>query len=143
MQPVDSSLKTNKQRERYTLATRRKFLYVGIVALLYPLLRFIGYNVPRKPKRIEINSPVPGSGVLANNEFLLFDRDENSWAVSRRCTHLGCKITFHEEGNYLECPCHQSRFTPQGEVIRGPAKEKLTVYSVEKRNTPPYYVVTI
>ena len=121
--------------------TRRSLLVMGVLALLYPFLRFLGYNIPRQPKRIEISSPLPASGVLVNSDFILFDRADKAWAVSRKCTHLGCKLNFHEIGNYLECPCHESRFTPAGELLNGPAKEHLTVFPVEKRDVAPYYVV--
>lgn len=121
---------------------RRYLLALGLLALAYPLLRFIGYKVPRKPRMIEVNSRPPVSGVLSSTDFILFDRESAAWAVSRKCTHLGCKVNFHEQGNYLECPCHQSRFTPDGKVVRGPAKAGLTVYAVEKRDTAPYYIIT-
>ncbi len=122
---------------------RRTLLGLGLAALLYPLWRFVGYRVPRKPMRIEINTRPSLSGVLVRSNLVLFDRREGVWAVSRKCTHLGCKINFHEVENYFECPCHQSRFTPMGKVLRGPAKLPLTTYGVQKRDTAPYYIVTI
>lgn len=121
---------------------RRYLLTLGLLALTYPLLRFLGYRVPRKPRTIEVNSRPPVSGVLSSADFILFDREGSTWAVSRKCTHLGCKVNFHEQGNYLECPCHQSRFSANGEVVRGPAKDNLVVYQVEKRDTAPYYIIT-
>lgn len=109
--------------------------------MLYPLLRFIRYEVPRRPKLIELHNQVPVSGVISHNDFILFDGEDGCWAVSRKCTHLGCKINYHEQDGILECPCHQSRFSPAGNVLHGPAKQHLTVYQVEKRDTAPYYVV--
>lgn len=122
--------------------TRRAVLAGGLLALLYPLLRFIGYEVPRRPKLVEINSQRPTNGVLSHNDFILIDGEGGCWAVSRKCTHLGCKINYHEKDGVLECPCHQSRFSLEGTVLHGPAKHHLTVYPVEKRDTAPYYVVT-
>lgn len=122
---------------------RRRLLGLGLLALLYPLLRFIGFRVPPKPRKIEITTAAPANGVLVHSEFILFDRDGTSWALARKCTHLGCKVNFHEQGNYLECPCHQSRFSPEGKVVHGPAKIDLSTYAVEKRDTAPYYVVTL
>lgn len=123
--------------------SRRRLLAMGALTLIYPLLRFINYRVPRKPQKIEISTTAPAGGVLTHGEFILFDRGDAAWAVSRKCTHLGCKINFHEQGNYLECPCHQSRFSPAGKLVRGPAKVDLAVYPVEKRDVAPYYIVTI
>lgn len=121
---------------------RRYLLALGLLTLAYPLLRFIGYKVPRKPRIIEVNSKPPVSGVLSTTDFILFDREGTTWAVSRKCTHLGCKVSFHEQGNYLECPCHQSQFSADGKVVRGPAKTNLAVYPVEKRDSAPYYRIT-
>lgn len=118
-------------------------LVLALLALALPLLRFIGFKVPRKPRIIELSSAAPASGVVTHAEFILFDREGRTWAVSRKCTHLGCRVGYHELGNYLECPCHQSRFTPEGAVVHGPAKVNLTIYPVEKRDVAPYYVVTI
>ena len=123
--------------------TRRRLLWLGMLALCYPLLRFIGFRVPAKPRRIEINTTTPASGVLVHTDFLLFDRDGASWALPRKCTHLGCKVNFHEEENLVECPCHQSRFTIDGKVIHGPAKKDLVKYHVEKRDTAPFYIIVV
>ena len=138
---VDQSGSKTELRKK-KLQTRRTVLATGLLALLYPLLKFIGYEVPRRPKLVEIHSSKPTNGVLSHNDFILFDQKDGCWAVSRKCTHLGCKINYHEKDGVLECPCHQSRFSPGGTVLHGPAKDHLTVYSVEKRDTAPYYVVT-
>jgi nitrite reductase/ring-hydroxylating ferredoxin subunit len=122
---------------------RRTLLGLGLLALVYPLLRFVGFRVPTKPRKVEISTTAPANGVLIHSEFILFDRDGMSWALARKCTHLGCKVNYHDQGNYLECPCHQSRFSPDGKVMHGPARIDLTTYTVEKHNTAPFYVVTI
>jgi Rieske Fe-S protein len=122
---------------------RRSLLLFGLFLLLYPLLYFAGYRIPRKPKKIEINSKVSATGIHTTKDIILFDQGGKSWAVSRKCTHLGCRISFHEVEGYLECPCHQSRFTRDGLVMHGPAKKALQVYEVEKHDQPPYYVISI
>lgn len=37
------------------------------------------------------------------------------------CTHMGCQTGWELSGGYWECPCHGSRFNPDGSVLRGPA----------------------
>ena len=130
-------------RNHFGSPGRRRLLAMILAVLLYPLWRFIGFRVPRKPKIIDISTRPSTSGVLVRPELVLFDRPDGVWAVSRTCTHLGCTIHFHEMENYFECPCHQSRFTPQGKVLRGPAKRPLPIYKVEKRDSAPYYIVTV
>lgn len=127
---------TNPKRRQY-------LLYLGCLSLLYPALKFIGFKVPKKPTFITINKHVPVTGYLVKNDFILFDTKDNCWALSRRCTHLGCKLNYHEEKNILECPCHQSQFNAQtGKVVRGPAQKPLIFLPVEKKETSPIYVVT-
>ncbi|MGW8195647.1 MAG: QcrA and Rieske domain-containing protein, partial [Desulforhopalus sp.] len=90
-----------------------------------------------------IDRPVSGTGFLINADFILFDRDNRCWALTRTCTHLGCKLNYLEEKNILECPCHQSQFNAEtGKVLRGPAKRSLSFLEVEKRQDNPLYVVT-
>lgn len=124
--------------------SRRKFLtFLGTLAFLYPVLQFAGFKIPRKPTYVKINKPVTSSGFLVTTGFILFDRDDNCWALSRKCTHLGCKLNYHEDSDILECPCHQSRFNVEtGEVVQGPARKALTFLPVEKRQDDPLYVVT-
>ncbi len=49
-------------------------------------------------------------------------------AVLLRCTHRGCKV--QPAGDLLECPCHGSRYTITGEVVKGPAPRNLRPYPV-------------
>ena len=99
-------------------------------ALLYPLFRFTDFTVKPKPRHIKVAAPLPVSGFHAERDFILFAREEQAWAVSRTCTHLGCRINFLEDKQLIECPCHQSRFTVQGKRLRGPAERNLPVYEV-------------
>jgi glycine/D-amino acid oxidase-like deaminating enzyme/nitrite reductase/ring-hydroxylating ferredoxin subunit len=51
--------------------------------------------------------------------------DGSLHAVSLRCTHLGCLLRFNAAEHSWDCPCHGSRFAPDGTVLEGPAIKPL------------------
>lgn len=71
----------------------------------------------------------PGSGAVVRvggrRCAVYRDEDGTAHAVSARCTHLGCLVSFNEAETAWECPCHGSRFGIDGEVLHGPALRPL------------------
>jgi glycine/D-amino acid oxidase-like deaminating enzyme/nitrite reductase/ring-hydroxylating ferredoxin subunit len=59
------------------------------------------------------------------------DEEGSLHAVSLRCTHLGCLTRWNDADRSWDCPCHGSRFDPDGNVLAGPAAKPL-----EKRDPP-------
>lgn len=106
--------------------------FVIFFALLTPISKFINFSSPRKPKLVRVNRALKEAGFIIEPDFILFDIDDEPVAVSRTCTHLGCKLNYHELEKMLICPCHQSRFSKMGKRLAGPAQLDLPIFSVEK-----------
>ncbi len=64
-------------------------------------------------------------GPLGDQKAVYRDGEGNLHAVSARCTHLGCIVSFNPAETSWDCPCHGSRFSVDGEVLQGPAVKDL------------------
>jgi len=117
-------------RRQFLTRLLKGSLAVAAAALSYPLLRFSAFKVKPQPRYIVIKKQIPVGGSYTEHDFILFLFDQGPVAISRRCTHLGCRVLYRQELDLIECPCHQSRFTVTGERISGPAKDNLAVYPV-------------
>ena len=47
-------------------------------------------------------------------------------ALASTCTHQGCTIAWQED--LFACPCHGSKFNPDGSVVIGPAEQALEIF---------------
>jgi cytochrome b6-f complex iron-sulfur subunit len=78
-----------------------------------PLLRRLG-----PPARFP-----EGTTFLAEERVFVLRSENRLRALSAVCTHLGCTVDRAEEG--FHCPCHGSRFDPDGRNVSGPAPRAL------------------
>ncbi|MFH8976538.1 FAD-dependent oxidoreductase [Streptomyces sp. NPDC017890] len=87
---------------------------------------FVGDRLRPAPP-VDALPPGEGAVVRAGGDRLAVYRDEAGalHAVSPRCTHLGCLVSFNAAERAWECPCHGSRFGTDGKVIEGPATKPL------------------
>ncbi len=122
--------------------TRRDFLKFTTTSLLSAagllglggLIRFLDFQTEAPPKRIiDLGSsskyPAGSRTLLPDVPAVLLSTEQGFTALSLVCTHLGC--TVEPSANGFQCPCHGSRYGPQGEVQRGPSRRPLQALQVE------------
>jgi cytochrome b6-f complex iron-sulfur subunit len=76
--------------------------------------------------------PVNSVTYLQDQQVYIVRATEGFYAVSAVCTHLGCITQWKPEANQIACPCHGSKFTPEGAKIAGPAPAPL-----------PHFLITL
>ena len=100
---------------------------------------FFADRLTRRARATPLNLQ-PGEGKVVSERLrqIAVSRDVDAQgadggyvAVSARCTHLGCIVNWNDAERTWDCPCHASRFAPDGTVLQGPA-----VHPLEPRGTP-------
>ena len=120
-----------------TSRTRRKFLkgivLVGAWSVLLWKFLVPGQVSPKKPLLEVKKSEIPPRGALVyrNSRVAVIRREEEIYALSLVCTHLGC--TVNVTPNDLVCPCHGSVFDREGMVLKGPSNKPLERLEVREQ----------
>ena len=99
--------------------------------------------VPMASRKFRVTLPetlAPGEPFTPPGRSVAIFRDAEGavYAVSRVCTHLGCLVKSQADG--FQCPCHGSRFAPDGSVVKGPAPKALAWLAVSKVATGTYLI---
>jgi glycine/D-amino acid oxidase-like deaminating enzyme/nitrite reductase/ring-hydroxylating ferredoxin subunit len=96
-------------------------------------LRFFADRLRRRSRASSSPGPGEGSVVSVHGRQVAVSRDDDGalHAVSARCTHLGCIVDWNPAERSWDCPCHGSRFAPDGTVLQGPA-----VHPLQRREAP-------
>jgi glycine/D-amino acid oxidase-like deaminating enzyme/nitrite reductase/ring-hydroxylating ferredoxin subunit len=91
-------------------------------------MRFVGDRLTKRGER-PIHDLAPGEGDIVRHEGEKVagyrDDDGTLVAVSPVCSHLGCQVNWNRAERSWDCPCHGSRFAPDGDVLQGPAVHRL------------------
>lgn len=122
---------------------RRDVLGLSSLWAAASALVFAAFGMLRLPKAAVLSSPSkkfrvtlpetlpPGEPYVPPGRAVAVFRDaEGVWAISTVCTHLGCIVKAGPQG--FECPCHGSRFAPDGTVTKGPAPRALPWLQVSR-----------
>jgi glycine/D-amino acid oxidase-like deaminating enzyme/nitrite reductase/ring-hydroxylating ferredoxin subunit len=76
-----------------------------------------------------VDAIAPGAGgvIQRGKQKIAVWRDDDGTphALSAKCTHEGCTVTWNNADRTWDCPCHGSMFERDGRVRHGPAVEPL------------------
>ncbi len=128
---------------------RRRFLSQAVMGfgLLFGMgtlaVRFFQFLMPSTSRnRVEAvligsDAQLPVGEVramdLGGHKIMVLRTDEAVVAFSRRCTDLGCLVSWNKEQEQFVCPCHQGVFDKTGRNIAGPPPRPLDRYEVVAR----------
>jgi len=80
--------------------------------------------IPKEPSDVGVDE---GAVVIVKGQRAGAYRDHEGCLhlVDTTCTHLGCEVEWNHGDRTWDCPCHGSRFSYNGHVVEGPAKDPL------------------
>jgi cytochrome b6-f complex iron-sulfur subunit len=126
------------RRDFFSMAWKGLGIIAGLEALgIITAYFFSGKNKnTAAPKRLIEAGPVDSFGLnsvsafMGGRFYLARQQDGGFIALSLRCTHLGCAVSWEEKQKRFICPCHSSAFDISGEVLNPPAARALDYYPV-------------
>jgi cytochrome b6-f complex iron-sulfur subunit len=142
-EPVKKGNEANTPYGQDGGASRRDFLNeiafsaLGIAAIGSAVVtyRYLSPNVLfEPPTTFRAGSPdlYPVNSVtyLPDQQVYIVRTESGFYAVSAVCTHLGCITQWKPDLNQIACPCHGSKFKPEGLKIEGPAPRPLPHFQI-------------
>jgi cytochrome b6-f complex iron-sulfur subunit len=137
MEMADKNPESKLPKDEAELSRRQFFVKVGVgsVAVAGCGTALFGYqfltpNVLFEPSPI-VNAGTPDSyppdSVTLDPDKAIYvvHSPQGFYALSAICTHLGCLTAWKQELGIIACPCHGSKFRPDGTKIEGPAPRPL------------------
>ncbi len=101
---------------------------------LYSPKRFKNFKISQTPTKHLLHPNIAVQIKTGESKILNLDGQKAAvyknekgrvFAVSAVCTHMGCTVGWNNKEKTWDCPCHGSRYKPDGEVIHGPAVKRL------------------
>ena len=84
----------------------------------------------RAPAAVSIPPDFPAGLSIIGSAVVSREPGGRVRAFAARCTHLGCRLD-RVAGDRVVCPCHGSRFRPDGSIEAGPTSRPLTPLRLE------------
>ncbi len=93
----------------------------------YPYYLVKGHLQKAEAESVREIKPGEGRIIRENGARIAACRDQDGGLHKRSaiCPHMGCVVRWNQAESTWDCPCHGSRFKPDGDVISGPAESPL------------------
>lgn len=117
------------ERRKFLSWAAKGSLAVAVIAAVGQLARFLSFQPPNStstvvpvgsPDNYRLNTLVY---IVEARAYIGRDRG-GLYALDAVCPHLGCLVEQGEDDGFV-CPCHDSRFDTEGQVLAGPATQPL------------------
>lgn len=127
----------NEERRGFFKKLGTATLVLGVGSVVAQTGRFLKPNVLYEPSKVfKIGAPskfpIGSRTVIEGRGVEIVRGRDGIHAISLVCTHLGCLVNPVKNDPEIgyACPCHGSKFTPQGQVVVGPAPRALPWYEM-------------
>jgi cytochrome b6-f complex iron-sulfur subunit len=142
MEETQTASSSNQSRRRFLDLILGVSVLGWIVSIAYPVVRYLkplpqtGPTGPTRLTRDEAGKLEEKKFVIvpvSGQRVIIFQAQDQLYALSAKCTHEGCTVTFLPGQSSLWCPCHDGRFDLTGRVLSGPPPRALTKYSAKRQ----------
>lgn len=122
--------KENKWEKIYN-PSRVKIFKAGNVFFKEYVEGYVAYmkDKPKHTSDVKLSEIKKGEGKIIEIHGKQYgahvDEQHQLHLVAAECTHLKCIVKWNNDEKSWDCPCHGSRFTPEGKVLNGPANTDL------------------
>lgn len=125
---VVSDILLNKQTKRRDLFKSNRSTLLFNTQLLPESYQVLKSLILSKKQQSSLCIPKPNEALsfhFENHPYGLYRQKDTLYIVDILCPHLGCTLKFNPQEKSWDCPCHGSRFSITGEIIKGPANVNL------------------
>ncbi len=109
-------------------------LFSVVTAVLSKIFLF-PFSKRKTILKIEYSDLKEGVNEFDKEKVAVIKNRGRLFVYSTICTHLGCSVKWNDEDFLFKCPCHQSMFALNGDVLKGPAKKKLKKLKFQIKNS--------
>ena len=145
MKKKNSDQGKNNNQTKQPRLTRRNFLKLGlgtlvtiaaiesgVIGLMYLKSQSEEIDSKGVVTAGKLENFLPGSITEFADEgfYVICTVDSELLAISSRCPHLGCSVSWFSEKNQFICPCHASSFDEFGNFESPPVPRPLDIYKI-------------